>query len=149
MTGSQASVIVEHINAPLQLQSREERQNYGSGVITFWTQCDDTDLLARIWTEVRIPPDNSRLEITTESNNRGCQYFYPHTLKKFAFAAACKGNAEEEIKELSSTDTPTKIFTSALFDTKAQRVYAFKFRLQTTTSSVVAHYLIPILTESD
>jgi len=140
--GKKSMVEIPFMNEPLQLDTREYKEMKENKSIKFeyWIECDDDEMEARIWMYVIWDEKQARLII---HRGNSFSYIYLSTLKKYAFQGVQEKKEELELMDMTKEENGTLKKVFALIDLQNQRTYAFKFLLQTTTSSVVDYYLIP------
>jgi len=110
-----------------------------------WSQCDDPELLGRIWVV-------AGMDESGDLNIRNSQYGYclsKASLDAAAYTAVKEGVSELEYKDLaySCVDGLCTVKGYFLVDLENCLVYGMKFELKTSTSRVVDSFAMPILTK--
>lgn len=140
--GKKAEVLVEQYNDPLKLVTKQSREERDSKKYDFWMQCDDANMEIRIFQTVNINKEDKRIEFSQGPSNS--KYFYVADIKQTAYQAVKEKKTEIEIPD-KWTEKDCSATAYGVVDLKNQRMYAIKFELKTTTSTVIDYFLLPIL----
>jgi len=136
------SIIVEHVNTPRQLVTRESTEK-GYRKAEYWIQCDDTDLEARLFAGAFLDDKQERVELRCCSGNT--VYLYRKTFKKYVYKAVQGNQSEVPVDGLAYKNAGCIGNVSVLIDLQHKKAVAVKFHLQTTTGNAIGYYKIPTL----
>lgn len=146
VNGTKSDIVIQSSNPPYDFPTPEwyKERHARESTLEFWVTCDDTELETRIFSAVAIDKDRTRMEVCNGEGNTN-KYIYRSNLKEWAWKAAQQNVTELEIPELKFDKKGMISKVYALFDKPSGRVFALKFDMKTTTSSLVDFYTIPPL----
>jgi len=147
--GEQAIIFEEQVNEPLPLATKESRiaEYAHSQKVLHWASCDDTEKLYRLFVAVHTSNDDpNQLFVYIPIISSWSIDVRPEMFAEIAYLATKAKKAEWEMNEKWKYDAQGFSVTStALVDVSKQVMYAIRFVLKTTTSSVTTCFAIPKL----
>jgi len=141
-----SQIVIEHINEPLEIMTKEKRESSDQLKRDFWLHADDTEAEERVWCELVYVQNEKRLQISSKPADKQ-KWMYQSDLNYYIYLAKKDGKQEFEIEELTTKDEARGYSQRvvALVDVEQSWAYALRFELRTNTSSAVGHYLLPDL----
>jgi len=136
-------IMVDFVNIPPVLVTKEEREKKENAKTAFYVQCDDADQEFRIMCDVFNNEPEGRVEAHMMKYNYS-KYLYPSSFRECAFKAKKENKDEVLLEEKTEKMMSAKMF--GVVDRKNMRTYALKFELTTGTSSSIEYFLLPKIT---
>ena len=142
--GKQSWLIIEHVNKPLQLETREQfiRQNQSSmKEMLAFLYADDCELEERIYLGIYIDKENNL--VVKNSNSYYCS-FERRAIRTFEYQARQNQKTEVSLDSLGyhAYSNDCKVFL--LFDSVTKLFYAIRGELTTQTSKTEETIFVPI-----
>ncbi|CAF3821254.1 unnamed protein product [Rotaria magnacalcarata] len=142
--GKQCSLVVEHLNKPLDLITRESfRKSYQSSIseLVGFTYADDCETDERIYMAIYINTEN---QVVVKTGGTYTYTFTRQGIRTMEFTAKQNQTPEVDLDYIRQRNSRHDSRAFALFDPETYMLYAFRLEVSTVTSKTEETILIPI-----